>query len=517
MAGEPSLVSGIAGVLPAGPGGDLGIDSALQIFQAVKQIKTQQQQQAQQQLLTMLQLGEKTGMYPDEKEFSKVAKAAGVPIEGITAIAGGGVGPQDTTKMGSALQPKAGAQAATPPSTNAATKNPGGGVEKTTPSGTGTVEKGVAQVNPYQQFVERAQQAMADKARTAHEASVLESHVNQLKQDVLSDDPTISSRALGRLMAIGGVDTTVEQAQWAGASPEQRSQMINLAAGAESPAAREMRLSNQAIQLYGGGRYETLADARKAAEGQTVRTLPNLTRMADEARFVNELVQAGLSFDQAKDVGIKMANGVSMADALPKGVSSVVQQQLALQQRQMAAEERRAKATEEGVGIERERLGVERERIATTTAAANRDIALETQKLALELQKANDQTFNARFDNMINMERAGIEVPEDMRDNLINELAVRSGMTVEKVGKIWQWLTWSGPYTFKPDTSRDSSTISDAAGTPQKPIANEGIGLGGLLSGLNKKESPAKNQRITTGRKPIGAMTAEDAAPGIKK
>src|SRR5262245_3081764 len=112
MAGEANVVSGLAGIasVPQGAGAQQGPD-IIQLGQAVRQIKAQEQAAAQNTLKTAMEIGEKTGMYPGEGDFQKLAKKAGIDYEGVQAIASGGVSPQAVTKGGSTLAPKGGAQA----------------------------------------------------------------------------------------------------------------------------------------------------------------------------------------------------------------------------------------------------------------------------------------------------------------------------------------------------------------------------------------------------------------------
>lgn len=489
MPGEANIVSGLAGMasVPQG-GGDQGPD-VLQLVNAVKQIKMAEQKQAQDTLTTALDIGAKTGMYPSEKDFAKLAKAAGVPIEGIQAIAGGVAGggptPQQVTKTGSAIAPNAGAQAANPPSASAAAKAPGGGVVQTVPAGTGTVEKGVAATNqsPYEQMVASTRQRLADTAMSEHQRQVLDQHITNLKLQAEQGD----GQALGKLMAMGGVNLSADQATFAMANPEQKQKIIDIASGQESPAQKELRVSNMTMDLFKSGRFASVADARSAAEGKTVAMQPDLGRMVDEAKFTNELLNTGLSFDQAKDVGIKMANGVSLADALPTGVTPLVQQQMALEKRKVAAAETTAQA-------EVERTGVEAQRVQAEIARTNKETELAAQKMILDLQERDDKEFNSRFDNYVNMKRAKVSVDPSFEENMINELAARSGMIPEKVRQGLNWLTFGmlgrPGYEFKPapgSTQPPGSAGAPQVGTtPTKPSSagvtplnpHETIGLG---------------------------------------
>lgn len=480
MAG-PSLISGLAGSVSGGGGGAQGSNSGpdlLRIVQAVQQIQEQKKQSARSDLDAMLGLLEKHGMAPDEKTFMTTAKNAGIPIENITAAVSG----KDAVKTGNSFQGnKQGAQSAFALPSNSAEKNPGGGVSTTVDSN--QTQSGIAQskiggsgtgpkASPFDSMVQRAQARIENEATNASDKANLERLVNHLKQQAGEGD----SEAVGKLMNMGGIEFKMDQMMWNEATPQERKSMIGIAAGQESPAQKELRLSNQASSLFGSGRYKTLQDARAAAEGKPVETLVDLGRMADEAKLMNELFAATGDSKIAKEVAMKMANGVSLADAVPAGVSPILEQQLGLQKRQVKAEEDRVKISRDQLGISKDQLAVQREGLGLEKA---RDILNWSTKMAeaendarqmiLTLEKDKDEQFNKRFAHYVQMKNAGITIDKTFEDNMINELAVRSGMIPEKVQTSWEWLTGGGHFGFSPDMSQDQSLLDKATGGSQKP------------------------------------------------
>jgi len=493
MAG-PSLISGLAGVVNAGgtQQGNSGPE-LLQIVQAVQQIQQQKKEGAKAELGTMLELMTKHGLAPDEKTFMKTAKDAGIPIESLTAAVSG----NDAVKTGNAMQGnKQGAQSAFPVSDSAASKAPGGGVTKTTDS-QGT-QKAIAQSSPFDSMVARAQEKIQMQHGSEIDKLNLERLVTQLKTDAANGD----SEAVGKLMNMGGIEFNMDQTMWNEASPDERKNMIGIAAGQESPAQKEQRLSQQATSLFSSGRYETLRDARDAAEGKQVKMLPNLGRIADEARAFNELFAATGDAKIAKEVGQKMANNVSLVDALPAGVAPVLQQQLDLQKRtseaQIAGEKARTDIAYKGLDLQLKEANVR-------MGMLSRQVELDAKQLLLDLEKSKDEAFNKRFDNFVNLKRTGA-LPEEMETNMINELASRSGMTVQKVSAIWQWLGYIpgvydyGEFEYKPDTSKDQGLLEEATRDSQKPADQ--------LQGLMRTPRGGPSQDV--------ANTVQDLAKRVK-
>jgi hypothetical protein len=445
-----AVESGVAGFLNLGgtPQSSTGPD-LLRIIQAASQIKAQKQESARQNLETQLTLMEKYGIPPDEKVFQKTLQDAGMSPEALQTLGGvpaGGPKPQQVTQLGKTLQTQGGTTA--PAGTDAI------------PAGTGTVEKGVAAANksPFQMMVERAQQRVADTAATASQQEILNQHIMQVKERALGGDPT----AVGQLMNVGGIPFNMQQSEWEGMSPEQRATTVSIAAGAESPAVKEQRLSNQAQQLWTSGRFSSLAEARAFAEGKPgVPIKPDLNRMVDEAKFTNEMVQLGLSGDQAAEVGKKMANGVSLSDALPQGVTPLVQQQLGLQRRQVEAQETSAQASLTSASAEVARVKLEEARV-------NKEAERAATEMMFKLKEQDDKDFNSRFDNMVEMVRNKVKVPDELQQNMINELASRSGMLPTEVESAWNYLGYKKFNYPAVNSARDKALVNAGAGGSQK-------------------------------------------------
>lgn len=478
MAGEANVVSGLAGVTQV-PQQQEGGDGLLQIVKAVQAIKQNKQQQAQQNLKLQLDLLKEHGIAPDEKVFKKTLEEAGIPSTAVESLSSGQAGakmdPAAVTKMGSVLQNQSGAQAAFPASANAAAKNPGGGVVKTVPSGTGVVEKGVAQSNTQggtgggfdlNGIVARAQERINTAQTTEQMKAHLDQTIVQLRQRAGEGD----SEATGKLMAMGGVQLTPDQAMWASATPQERQKMIGIAAGQESDMQKETRISNQAMTLWNSGRFTDLQDARAFAEGKIgVFPKPDLSRMGDEAKLSNELFSLGLSGDQAKQVGEKMANGVSLSDALPAGVTPVIQQQLKMQRDQLSEESRHNKTSE---ALQNKGLDIEASKFSLSMKQEQAKTSLEAQKLLLALREADDKSFNSRFDNMVNGKRNKVPIPKDMEQNMINELATRSGMTPEQVHNVWDYLGYT-TFQYPPTVNEhDQKVLDQGTGAPQKKVGD---------------------------------------------
>jgi len=502
MAG-PSLISGLAGVVNAG--GTQQADSGpelLQIVQAVQQIQQQKKEGAKAELGTMLELMNKHGLAPDEKTFMKTAKDAGIPIESLTAAVSG----NDAVKTGNAMQGnKQGAQSAFPVSDSAASKAPGGGVVKTTNSQ--TTQSNVAKSSPFDSMVARAQEKIQLQHGSEMDKLNLERLVTQLKTDAANGD----SEAVGKLMNMGGIEFNMDQTMWNEASPDERRNMIGIAAGQESPAQREQRLSQQAASYWSSGRFETPRDARDAAEGKQVKMLPNLGRIADEARAFNELFAATGDAKIAKEVGQKMANNVSLVDALPAGVAPVLQQQLDLQRRTSAAT---IQGEKDRTDLARQGLNLQIKEADNRRLTLNRQMELDAKQLMFDIEKLGDEKLNKEIDNMVNMKRAGFEVDPSFEENLINKMAVKSGMIPEKVRSIWSFLTFGGyeNTVFKPDMKSDQSLIDEATSDSQKPADQlQGLmrtGRGGPSQEI-ANEVQALAKRIKTPR----GLQARDIGP----
>jgi hypothetical protein len=102
-----------------------------------------------------------------------------------------------------------------------------------------------------------------------------------------------------------------------------------------------------------------------------------------------------------------------------------------------------AKAEEGKLSIENKRWDLEAKKWDEEQKDRKEKLDIETHKLLLSMREQDDKNFNSRFDNLINADRAKIKIDPEMKQNMINELATRSGMSPEQVHNVWDYLGYT--------------------------------------------------------------------------
>jgi hypothetical protein len=380
------------------------------------------------------------------------APAAQVP-QAVTA--------QDVTSAGAAAQPPAGAQAAFPPSRNAALKAPGGGVVKgATAPGTGTVEQlfTQAQENPMEKF---------GALTPLYEGAISQQQMQQVERQLQTELTNLQLAgaggdgvAMGRyiLLTKGKIDDSTARGLIAATGTDkERQQVYDLLLGNEDPASHAERLSRVQVAMLGNenfmGRFKSPADAARFAKSivdtgvapADISYRRSYAEMAQESATAQVLMEAGLDAKRAFAAAENQTLGIPISDSLPEGMKSLTM------------------------------IRMETARIQAQAALAS--YAADLAKIEAARAEARNKDFFNRFDSMVDAKRAGINVGGEVEQQLINELAQRSNMKVERSRSIWRYL-WGAEFVRKPSlTDEERKRLQGRFAGEQLPGAPRGAGL----------------------------------------
>ncbi|KKN34353.1 hypothetical protein LCGC14_0794440 [marine sediment metagenome] len=514
MAG-PSVVSGIAGGALNVPGSrplpQQGGGRFLEFARMMAQVKGNKETKARQDAADIIQ-AIKMGLPVDPEDAKKkLEKGFNVKfMEGeqlndyLNRLEGKGqqkqgapaapvpqsVTAQDVTKLGAIAQPMAGAQAATPPSRNAATKAPGGGVVKgATSPGTGTVEKlfTQAQDNPMEKFGALSplyEGAISQQQMQQAQAQLLTEQTNAHRA-ALQGDEVMAGRFI--LLTKGQMDDSTMRAirGFYGDSDEGRSKAFDFALGNELPVQKAERLSRVQVAMMGNenfmGRFKSPADAARFAKSivetgvapADISYKRSYAEMAQESATAQVLMEAGLDGKRAFAAAEMQTAGIPISEALPEGMKSLTM------------------------------IRMETARLQAQAALAS--YAADIAKIEAARAEAKNKDFFNRFDSMVAAKRAGIDIGEGVETQLINELAQRSNMKVERSKSVWRHF-WGAEFVRKPSlTDEERKRLQgrfagdQLPGAPPQPGLGERVGAGlqmiGDTLGITSDEARARKAR----------------------
>jgi hypothetical protein len=340
----------------------------------------------------------------------------------------------------------------------------------------GDQKKQVAQI-----WAQRAVEAAQKRGESVARLGELADHVTRLKQDVLGDNKEASQQAVGKLMALNEVPFSLDKAEWEGASTEQKSSMINIAAGHETDAQRATRTTAMTDTMLASGRYTDPGMANKAAtamangqpippDAQKAMKPFTMTELAQQADTMGQLVAVGVPANRIGSV-MSAASVGGLANALPTGINPIVIQQmvqkneeLKIQKEQVGIEGYQAQTGRAQLGLEQQRVGLEQERLTKETAMAQ----------AASENAANKEFFE-NFQALVMMKKAGASVPKEVMDSYTAQLAEKSGMDVTSAKHWWNYITGGSHLEFSPKPA--SGLASSAAGrSPTTKNNPQGVG-----------------------------------------
>jgi hypothetical protein len=216
-------------------------------------------------------------------------------------------------------------------------------------------------------------------------------------------------------------DSTVRGLIAATGTDKERQQVYDLLLGNEDPAAHAARLSRVQIAMLGNdnfmGRFKDPADAARFAKSIVDNGVapPDITyrrsaaEMGQEVATAGVLIEAGLDAKRAFSAAEMQTLGIPISESLPEGMKSLTQ-----------------------IRMETARVNAE---------AARLHYAAELAKLDAAMSKAGNEEIFKRFNSYVQMKRAGVDIPDELEQAMVGEIAAMSGMTVERANTFWHWLT----------------------------------------------------------------------------
>jgi hypothetical protein len=237
---------------------------------------------------------------------------------------------------------------------------------------------------------------------------------------------TATPYEIGIWYADNNMPLTVDQHGWYNANPEQRKQIIDISAGAESDASKAARKTQATTSLINSGQLmdivsdpkdipelaEAIASGNPVPKG--IGTQPNISRKVKEAELLTKYASI-LPMKYATQMAQIGANGGDPMSAIPMDeqgtIKSLLEEQLTIQQRQVTAQELQANAAWQSAQAS----------WAAAEAEARVDPILAQQLKVL--------------DGWATAGKLGVDVDKDIVNQTINDIAERLGMQqVQKRG-----------------------------------------------------------------------------------
>jgi hypothetical protein len=467
---------------------------------AVKQQKLQEKDQKRtqaQQTVELLLKNPELMLLSDHKQLEKDLntgfgiKITDEPVASsdtpVTGPMPGGqptnVNPGQLAAVGNAAQgSKAGAQAATPPSDNAAGKAPGGGVAS------------VGNPQQVEQIAAMAHDSMMKKygaLAPLYGSAMNQVQMEQLKAKGVAEMEQLKHNAMGgdlqsmgRLYALAGHEVTDSTMRNMIMSSNMDNkvvgQALDFALGNETEAAKALRFdstlktlsSNPEIMGKLAHPEDITSIARSVVYGgklpEGIQMKPfSVDELAKEAEYEKYLVtEVGLPYDFSHTIARSRSLGLDLNLSMPKGMQT-------LAQRKVGATEKQASASMLSAQAEWKKAGAEWEKIKITAADKENKDLMDTLAQMTEADKAKHPW------------------PDEVKSAVINRLAVKSGLMPERV-KHWYNLFSGGEwqYTPIPDSELARQAAGGAAGPAgskpkkrEKTLAEEGGAAGKL--GIN--------------------------------
>lgn len=484
------------------PSGSQGADFSglLQLAMAAKQMKMQEEDRKKSQASQTLEAGIKMiqqGVQIDPKVIGKAMKTLGLgdiaevqpapPAASAPPTSGnvpGGSLPlptnvKDLTALSAAMGNKAGAQSATPPSKQAQERAPGGGVSNDfmTPEMSSSLADQARQrfgsLAPLYLGALSQQQIAAMQAK--HEQMVQEIQ-SKVDDSIASGKP--DARLMGQLFLMSGKtlnDSETKNIYAMLGSPEQQSQFLDFLQGSTSAtelAKNSTDILKSLMTDYPDAPVEDLRKASIAAASGNEIPLDvqnKLSSVQSIAKSTDAFYKLATNFplDVARRASIAVGAGIPIAQAVPKGASSLAEQTMRIKQEELGVQIQTK-------NIEAAKYGLEAEKYKQETAKL----------AAAEADKQAEQDVKD-LEAMVVAKKAGVKIDPETLTRMEAKVAARAGMTLQEVHH------WYGTSTLElvPNLSeQDKELVSRAAGgkAPQQVTPDE------VKSALSGVEHPTE-------------------------
>lgn len=351
-------------------------------------------------------------------------------------------------------------------------------------------------------WAQRAIEAAQKRGESVQRMSELENQVTQLKLDLIGDDKEKSQRAAGKLMALNLVPFSLEKAEWTNASPEQKTAMINMAAGHESDAQLQQRVTAMQNSMIADGRFTDPEMAHKAAtalaNNQPIPTDVRATmkpftarELTDQATMAGELVSLGVPPSKLQGV-IAAAEVGGLEHALPTGINPLIVQQIAQKNQELRLEQERVGIEGEQAQTQRGMLDVEKGRVAAEVKAQQNT----GERIQIMANAEENKEFFTQFQAIVAMDKAQKgSVPPEVMNSYVRELAEKSGLEVTTVKSWYNYIVGGSHDVFTPRPNMDAA--SAGAGKPGPAQQTTPSDQGSALSHLYKKAKKALSPEQT--------------------
>jgi hypothetical protein len=510
-------------MLPGAPqfgqsGGQADTTQLVQLAMAVKSFKMQEKEQKRQQAQQKVDLLLKNPgllVMTDPKDLEKAMKEGfdlkftddtpANPQNANQTAPQAKVDPNAIASVANATQGnKAGAQAANPPSSEAANKAPGGGEVNTH---TQVTEKLAAEANhafqeKFNKLAPIYGQAMSQLDLESHKARAM-MEIEDVKTNAAKGD----MQAMGRLMLLSGKQVSdVDMRAMVVSSnmdPKIQAQALGFALGNETDGDKAKRFDTTLKTLASSPEFmgrlarpeDVAAYARsivysgRLPEGISVKP-HTLAELTNEAAYEKTLIgDVGLPYDIAHTIARGRTDGIEITASMPKGFQTIAQ-------REAGAKETQASAALTGAEAELQRL-------------KNDGLKIQSELSAKPYEDLND-----RLRMMTEASKAKHPWPQDVQDALLNEVAVASHLMPERVNNFFHFLTGGAHWEYKqnPDSDLAKSAAGGGANKPgaatkRSPTLAESGGLVGAI-GRHTKSMKAgdmnplslEHQLVTAGR-----------------
>lgn len=345
-------------------------------------------------------------------------------------------------QLGATMQgSKAGAQSATPPSSNAANKAPGGGV---TPGG--IVTPGTGQL---QQLQGQGMKNFTDKVGSL--APIYMGAAAQQQRQFMIAKEQQRLGALHDEVAGGGPGAVAAQAQLYAAAGQHitEADMTALLTNNKDPkvAAEAM---NYALHNESGEKQAARYSDTLKTLGSDSSFMGKLKDPTDLPRIVDSIVQGHgmpsdvlkrpMSLNEIKDAnafqkqlvdqGFDPTSASTAADLRAQGIPYTMSLPSAMHGMTIPQQEAGAKV-ETGRGM------------LLRGEAAMKEAGINEEKLSLEhdkITKSLDEQLKMKLENMLALQKGGVKIPQPMLDENLAKVAEQSGVSVERVSHWYNWL-----------------------------------------------------------------------------
>jgi hypothetical protein len=421
--------SGVAAVLPqAGlPHEPPAGEQLMGFMERMINIKNAQKVQATQSLQAAIAMAQQ-GFPIDPKAFDKLVKKSGLPLPTKLEDQVAGLAGQKATNG----QPSPGQPAVQPASVGAQP----GGQPSTATAQVGQAQQGQDQQPKPKSMGEIVQQmgqraaALANKtAANAAEVADNEAKVNALVKQVAAGGEE-GDKAYGTLVRMNKFRFDVNAENWFKATPEQRSKMINIAAGAATDAQIKEWGIKLGDSLISSGKFADPGDAytagKQLAETGSIspevkaKMRPNsIAELADQAKLGDSLIQMGVPLNKLGST-MRKAEAGGLLNALPPNLKPIAL---------------------EGLKLEKEKVGIE----ATVAGADWKRAEAAMIKAEAEATTKDKKDSLDNFKALVDIKKAGGNVPSDLMKAAQADLGNKFNMDVTLVKTFWDRVTFSDP------------------------------------------------------------------------